>query len=118
MLQGPTSPFTGRAVVVQTPPVHATGFNSDNLVAGYGRKQVAEMLLKAGSDIHCKNKDAQTPLDAAKINKEQQLVELLEDWISKHGNGSTPADSAGTANGHAAKPVANGHSSPVLSKPT
>ena len=88
-------------------------------IAGYGRKQVAEMLLEAGSDVHCKNKDGQTPLDAAKINREMQLVDLLEDWISKHSSSSnTPVKPAETANGHTEKPAANGTSSPVYSKPS
>ncbi|KAK9832203.1 hypothetical protein WJX74_002667 [Apatococcus lobatus] len=92
--------------------------------AGYGRKQVAGMLLKAGSDPDCQNKDGQKPIDAAKMNKETLLVELLQSWDSAASK-STPADGANNLNGHAHK--ANGSAAqsasdqaeaPVLSKPT
>lgn len=89
-----------------------------SFIAGYGRKQVAGMLLKAGSDPECQNQDGQKPIDAAKINKETLLVELLESW--DQNSASMPAEAASKLNGHAHK--ANGSAAqsaaPVLSKPS
>lgn len=87
-------------------------------IAGYGRKQVAGMLLKAGSDPECPNQDGQKPIDAAKMNKETLLVELLESWDRSGAGG--PAEAASKLNGHAHK--ADGSAAepaaPVLSKPS
>ncbi|KAG1677482.1 hypothetical protein FOA52_001938 [Chlamydomonas sp. UWO 241] len=45
--------------------------------AGYGRKEVCEMLIAAGADLDALNNDKQSALDAAKMNKEKALVEVL-----------------------------------------
>lgn len=82
--------------------------------------------MKAGSDPNCVNKDGQRPIDAAKVNKETQLVELLESWDHQSSSSSSmPAASDGKLNGHAQKAgnstahtAEDSAEEPVLSKPT
>jgi hypothetical protein len=38
--------------------------------AGYGRKEVAGLLIAAGADLEAANKAGQKPADAAKMNRE------------------------------------------------
>jgi|LauGreDrversion2_5_1035112.scaffolds.fasta_scaffold63613_2 ankyrin repeat protein len=40
---------------------------------GYGRQEVAELLINAGAKLDALNSDKQTPLDAAKVNREVRL---------------------------------------------
>lgn len=85
---------------------------------------MADMLLKAGSDPDCLNKDGQKPIDAAKVNKETLLVELLESSVLQSGS-STPAEGNGkvdgpshNANGSTGQSAVDGIEGPILSKPS
>lgn len=55
-------------------------------VAGYGRKEAAEMLLEAGADPLVKNAAGQAPADAARANREMHMVKFLK---SRGGEKST-----------------------------
>ena len=48
------------------------------LSAGYGRKDAAEQLLKAGASPTPLNARGQTPADAAKQNREMHMVTFME----------------------------------------
>ena len=37
---------------------------------GYGRQEVAELLINAGAKLDALNRDKQSPLDAARVNRE------------------------------------------------
>lgn len=83
------------------------------------------MLLKAGSDPNCINKDGQKPIDAAKVNKETLLVELLEFWDQQSSSSSSSTSAEGKLNGHAQNADSpKGHTAesnaaePVLAKPS
>ena len=45
-------------------------FFTGYLPAGYGRKEVAELLIAAGAKLDAVNGEKQTPLDVAKLNRE------------------------------------------------
>ena len=45
--------------------------------AGYGRKEVAELLLEAGADAGARNADGQRPVDVAEVNREMHMVAYL-----------------------------------------
>jgi len=45
--------------------------------AGYGRKEVAEVLLEAGADAAAQNGDGQRPVDVAEVNREMHMVAFL-----------------------------------------
>ena len=46
--------------------------------AGYGRKDVAQMLLDKGADIQARNQQGQLPIDAATVNREMHMVSFLD----------------------------------------
>jgi hypothetical protein len=46
---------------------------------GYGRREVAGMLLDAGADIRAANGAGQKPVDVAKLNGEKKMVEWLRE---------------------------------------
>ncbi|CAD7697698.1 unnamed protein product [Ostreobium quekettii] len=46
--------------------------------AGYGRVECAEMLMKGGADPKSMNKNNQTPLDVAELNRETVMIEFLK----------------------------------------
>jgi len=50
-----------------------------NMRAGYGRREVAALLLKAGADLAAVNEAKQKPLDVAKLNGEKKMVEWLRE---------------------------------------
>lgn len=45
--------------------------------AGYGGKEVAELLIAAGAQIDAVNAANQMPVNAAKMNREMHMVEFL-----------------------------------------
>ena len=47
-------------------------------IAGYGRKEAAELLLDAGADMKAKNDAGQLPIDAARVNREMHMVKYLK----------------------------------------
>ena len=57
-------------------------------IAGYGRKEAAELLLDAGADMKAKNDAGQLPIDAARVNREMHMVKYLK---NRSGDKSTEA---------------------------
>eukprot|EP00983_Pelagomonas_calceolata_P080432 1155146-Pelagomonas_calceolata.AAC.6 len=51
--------------------------------AGYGRKEIAELLLDAGADLVALNNNQQKPVDAARTNNEKGMVQYLEGLEAK-----------------------------------
>lgn len=49
------------------------------MLAGYGRKEAAQLLLEAGAVANARNVDEQTPADAARMNREMHMVRLMEE---------------------------------------
>ncbi|KAK3006840.1 hypothetical protein RJ639_016573 [Escallonia herrerae] len=46
--------------------------------AGYGRKECVALLLKNGAAVTLQNLDGKTPIDVAKLNTQDEVLELLE----------------------------------------
>lgn len=46
--------------------------------AGYGRRECVELLLKNGAAVTAENSDGKTPIDVAKLNKQKDVLTLLE----------------------------------------
>lgn len=46
--------------------------------AGYGRRECVELLLKNGAAVTAENSDGKTPIDVAKLNKQKDVLSLLE----------------------------------------
>eukprot|EP00250_Pteridium_aquilinum_P014637 c22109_g1_i1 orf=110-1084(+) len=46
--------------------------------AGYGRRECVELLLKNGAAVTAGNLDGKTPIDVAKLNKQKDVLSLLE----------------------------------------
>lgn len=46
---------------------------------GYGRREVAGLLLAAGADLKASNQAGQQPVDVAKLNGEKRMVEFLKE---------------------------------------
>lgn len=53
--------------------------------AGYGRKEAAELLLKAGARTDVKNVDEQTPSHVAELNRELHMVTFLAEHSTSKG---------------------------------
>ena len=53
--------------------------------AGYGRKEAAEMLLKAGARTDVRNVDEQTPSHVAELNRELHMVTFLAEHSTSKG---------------------------------
>jgi len=49
--------------------------------AGEGRKEVVEILIKAGANVNAKNRDGATPLHSAAVRGQKETADLLR----KHG---------------------------------
>lgn len=45
--------------------------------AGYGRPEIAKMLLDAQTDVNAVNADKQTPADVAEVNGEASMIAML-----------------------------------------
>ena len=58
---------------------------SQSWLAGYGRKEVAELLLKRNARIDVRNADKQTPAGVANLNREVHMVAYLADFSEKQG---------------------------------
>ncbi|XP_038973334.1 ankyrin repeat domain-containing protein 2A-like isoform X2 [Phoenix dactylifera] len=46
--------------------------------AGYGRKECVALLLDHGAAVTLQNLDGKTPIDVAKLNKQEEVLKLLE----------------------------------------
>ncbi len=55
------------------------------LLAGYGRKEAAQLLLDAGAKTEAQNADGQKPSAVAGLNKELHMVAFLADHASSTG---------------------------------
>ena len=46
--------------------------------AGYGRADVVKLLVDAGASVTLRNLDGKSPLDVAKLNDQEDVVQALE----------------------------------------
>ena len=74
--------------------LHILSFTSDSYLLhhdpflGYGRQEVAELLINAGAKLDALNGAKQMPLDVAKLNREVslQLGFQLSNSVTKYKN--------------------------------
>ncbi len=66
--------------------------------AGWGHKEIVELLIAEGADVNAMNGAGQTPLHFAAQEGQKEIVELLiakgADVNAKTNNGTTPLDRA------------------------
>jgi len=76
--------------------VPKTGYPPLHEAAGWGHKEVVELLIAKGTDVNAKNKDGWTPLHHAAINGRKEIAELLiangADVNAGDKRGRTPLD--------------------------
>mmetsp|Transcript_28548 Transcript_28548/g.64567 ORF Transcript_28548/g.64567 Transcript_28548/m.64567 type:complete len:260 (-) Transcript_28548:175-954(-) len=68
LLDGRANPFA----------VDSSGNSGLHYAAGYGRRDLLEVLFKAGVNMNQSNAQGQTPLTVATLNKQEQTIEILQ----------------------------------------
>jgi len=58
--------------------VDAAGNSGLHYAAGYGRKELCEYLMKVGASATQQNAQGQTPMAVATMNKQQDVINLLQ----------------------------------------
>jgi ankyrin repeat protein len=82
------------------------GFTLLYLAAGEGHKEIVELLIAEGADVHAKDKWGYTPLHSAAMHDHKEIAELLiakgadvnVKIVSGPNQGSTPLDAANGTN--------------------